>query len=131
MSNDTSIPQPEAAADAQLLELGLELLESQHNAMLARDAGQLAQANLRLSEWIGRMHMRAGERAASGSVLSAAHGRQADQLGEALRDNALVAAGMRAHAARALDALVPSGAQVYESDGHKLTKIPERNRALI
>ena len=131
MNDHAGINVPGTPADAELLQLGLELLEEQHDAMLSHDAARLANANLRLGEWIDRMHQVADPRSARGATLAARAGKSDGGIGAALRANAQVAAGMRSQAARALDALVPAAAQVYEADGHKLARLPDRGSVRV
>lgn len=112
----------EALSDALLLD-GLEVLEDQRQAMLARDDARLEAANVRLAAWIEACRSsEPAKRPHAGAFDRVALGR----LQAALGVNAALARRGASHATRALGALVEAAPQTYDDEGRTAATLPRR-----
>lgn len=113
----------EALSDA-LLHEGLDVLEEQRQAMLARDDARLEAANLRLAAWIEACRLPGPPKHA---VRAAGFNCEAiGRLQTALGINAALARRGASHATRALGALVEATPQTYDGEGRAATTLPRR-----
>lgn len=107
----------ESLSDA-LLHDGLDVLEEQRQAMLARDDARLEAANLRLVAWI---------EACSVPRHASASGREAiGSLQTALGINAALARRAASQAARSLGALLDAAPRIYDDEGMAAPTLPRR-----
>ncbi len=96
------------------LEVGLALLETQRDAMIAGDTDRLASINLRLAKWVASLPQALAESgSASPSISSAA----VTAVRSNLAINASLASRVASGSARALEVLLPAASRTYGADG--------------